>query len=890
MATREEAVRFSLIDNVSKGIVAIQGAVTGISASMVKLNAAAELAKTGLQGISAAGEAFNGLVKGASDSQFQLAGLQAALGATPAEMAKLDAEAKRVSETLGLFSKTEVLDALGGLARAGLSAADSMKALDPVLNLAVGGQTDLQFATDLTVNTLTQFGLSIDKAGQLANGLVAAANASTTNVNAMGLALSYAATTARSAGNSLESTLEILGALAQTGIQADRAGTALRQVFANLADDSTDFSKALRDGYGITTKNLVEIVEALRNSADRGKKALLDLGIEARPAIQGLVDLAVPEFERLKSQIDLTGTAAEDATKKLSETYQAAAGRLVAILTNLRNELALPILQPLNDALSTLAQRVSEFAKTEDFALLKQAIADFATEAGQKLEELVKEFDFKEATENARQAFENLKTSIDDFKKAASLAIDTLTIAFEAFGTAVAALQVFINGVIVVVSEFAQTATAAAIAIAQVTGASEDTIDQLKQLRKQFTEINRERFEGLGESADRLVRSFLKIIETSGTAKFSISDLSSTTTAAASEAKAATVSYEALTEAIAGAKTLADIESARSALGSFARTTGSTADQVNELGLKLAEAEGKFGKISVETVGAASDVKSFDNALSNVDPSNLKDTVTVVGSLGTAAENAAADTKRLAQAFKEANTAGRFEGALDQFKRLKAEGNLTAEQIKTIEAAAAEAGKRFKKTGDEGVDAFKRISNAAQDVTRSVDDVAQKSKRSFEDLFREYDEKQKKNQEREASIQKQIQDQKDAANARLQKEIDLLDRKLNMSREELEIADQLRRQYNLADQERLDRYAQLITRQRELNSEKQEEQRITVGGSSGGYGGGAVGAGSPAAPQPNVPQSTPPTAPPDAGNGNLTALTLARLLAPYLRQVANLGG
>ena len=72
MATREEAVRFSLIDNVTKGLIKIQDSVTGVGASLVKLNAAAQLAATGIQAVSNVGASFNNLIKGASDAQFQL--------------------------------------------------------------------------------------------------------------------------------------------------------------------------------------------------------------------------------------------------------------------------------------------------------------------------------------------------------------------------------------------------------------------------------------------------------------------------------------------------------------------------------------------------------------------------------------------------------------------------------------------------------------------------------------------------------------------------------------------------------------------------------------------------------------------------------------------------
>ena len=897
MATREEAVRFSLIDNVTKGLIKIQDSVTGVGASLVKLNAAAQLAATGIQAVSNVGASFNNLIKGASDAQFQLAGLQAALGATPEELAKLDAEAKRVSETLGLFTKTDVLNALGDLGRAGLSATQAMEALTPVLNLATGGQVDLAFATEVTVNTLTQFGLSIDQAGKLANGLVTAANSSTTNVNDLGLALSYAATQARAAGNDLETTLEVLAALAQTGLQGERAGTALRTVFAELSESGSKFATALRTNYGITTQNLVEVIEKLRGTADGGKQALLALGIEARPAIQGLIQLAVPEFNKLRESVTLTGTAAEDATRLLTETYQAAAGRLENILTNLRNQLAVPILQPLGDAFESLAKRVNEFSKTEDFKLLTQAITDFAKDAGLALEQLIAEFDFKEASENARQFFENLQSSLDAFKETAQASIETLKVIFETLNVTVAAVQVAFNGTAVAAAKFAEVATAGAIAIAKFRGESEETIAKLKLLRDVFQDIGEERFENLGAATDRLVRSFGNLVGAAGEAEAGTRKLSGATANAGESAETLAQKYDRLAKVIAGARTKDDVESATLAFKSFVQEADGVSDELLRLGKGLENATVLFGDVESESEKASEGIQKTGEAFTEAGDASLelKDSAKVVAEVGTAAKNAADDTARLAQAFRDANSAGQFEGALDQFERLKASGRLTAEQIAEIEKAAKEAGKRFEDIGKEGEDAFDRVTDAAEGATDAVEGIASAAKSSasnLQEVFNRLAQSQEDSFKRNEEIQQQIEDQREQANSLLEKEIELIERKLNLSREELAIAERLRNQYKMADQDRIDRYAQLIARQRELNREREEELRIistsggaaAPGGGSSGVNGRPVGTGRPAA------SGAGDSSGDGAQSAPLTVRTLARLLEPELARLRLRGG
>ena len=111
-------------------------------------------------------------------------------------------------------------------------------------------------------------------------------------------------------------------------------------------------------------------------------------------------------------------------------------------------------------------------------------------------------------------------------------------------------------------------------------------------------------------------------------------------------------------------------------------------------------------------------------------------------------------------------------------------------------------------------------------------------------------------------------------------------------RQELAIAERLRNQYKLADQDRIDRYAQLIARQRELNREREEELRIistsggaaAPGGGSSGVNGRPVGTGRPAA------SGAGDSSGDGAQSAPLTVRTLARLLEPELARLRLRGG
>jgi TP901 family phage tail tape measure protein len=912
MATREEAIRLSLIDNVTKQLAAIGQSISGVGAQLVKLNAAAQLAATGINAISGAATAFQGVIKGASDAQFQLAGLQAALGATPEELAKLDAEAKRVSETLGLFTKTEVLDALGGLGRAGLNAADALKALQPVINLATAGQVDLQFATDQTVNTLTQFGLGIEQAGALANGLVTAANASTTNVNALGLALSYAATSSRAAGNTLEETLEILAALAQTGLQGERAGTALRATFAALANEGSTFSKVLRESYGVTTTNLIEIIEQLRKSTDQGKAAFQALGVEAGPAIQGLVSLAVPQFDALREAVTGTGTAAEDATKKLADTYQAAQGRIVNILTNLRNELAAPILEPLAGAFEAFGAQVSELAKSEDFKLLGQAVAAFATDATTRIVEFVKTIDIKEATANVTAQLESLRANVETISNALKAIASTVETAFNAANVAFQTYVTAINAGTVLLASAIKSLVEDAITVGQAFGKNTDELEAFQRSLQSIVDTN---LEETGASAQRVAGAFQDLVDSGLSAGEALNRLaleaddlpSELDPAAASAArvardtKDAADAYNFLFNEIRNVKDQSGLDVVRSLFDDFSRSAGATSQQLDSLDDALfrstKQVRGLGEEIQPVTLYTEETAAAFGKAGKEAEQFAQSGAANLVA-VGDKAKNAAEDTKRLAQAFRDANAAGQFEGALDQFERLKAEGNLTAAQIAEIAKAADEAGKKFAEAGDKGEDGFNRVAKSAERASDEIDRSAEAAERqasSLESIFDALNAQAEQSATRNSDIQKQVDAQVEAATDSLEKQIELLERKLNLSKEELGIADALRAKYKLAEQEQIDRYAQLIARQRELNRERQEELNIVVATTSAAAGAGAeAGGGRGPNGRPLALERPRDTIGDAQGVQQVTESqllrSLARLLSPELLRIRNFGG
>jgi TP901 family phage tail tape measure protein len=846
MARRTEEIRLSLIDGVTKGLANIGKGVNGVGAQLVKLNAAAQLAATGLNALSSAGKALNSIVTGAAAAQFEMESLRAAIGATPEEMKALDAEAARVSETLGLFSKSEVFGALNQLTSSGLSAQDALKALKPAIDLSVGGQVDLAFATDQTVKRLDQFGLSIEKAGELSNVLVTGARASLTNVRDLSAALALAGTAARDAGQPLEETVELLSALVKTGVEGAKSGNALRVAFTELSKDGSKFSAALRDTYGITTKNLVEVIEQLRGSADGGRAAMLALG-RTGPVIQGLVSLAKPEFDKLREAISLTGTEAQDATKTLADTYQAAVGRITNILTNLRNQLASPILTPFANAIDNVSKRLTELAGSESWAELTKLVEEFATEAGNQISAFIEGFDFTEATEAAKVAFSSLRDNLDTIAESLKAIASTVVATVDGIQVGVAGIQVAFNGLVTALAATLERVVAADIAFRKFFG---ENTDALEGFRESLERIGRVRFEKTGESAAKLVRELDDFAPAAEKASVSTRSLAAASTRVGAAATNAADAVAVLADRIQKASSRSELDELIKQIQELAKDSDLSSEQILKLSDALANAEASFGKVTKAGDDTSASLKSASEEAIKLGKTGTAE----IPLVGNAAKNAAEDTQRLAQAFRDANSAGQFEGALDQFERLKASGALTADQIAEIAAAAEEAGKKFEDAGDKGEDGFNRVAESAQKASDEIDkaaDATERQARSLEDIFAALRQQAEESAQRNADIQAQIDAQIERQTDLLDKQIEQLQRKLTLSREELAIADQLRNQYRLVEQERLDRLAQLIARQREMNREKAEELRLTVettsaaapGGSESGPNGRPIGIG-----------------------------------------------
>lgn len=133
------------------------------------------------------------------------------------------------------FTPEETIGALLSLSRAGQDAATAAESLISVTQLAQAGVTSLGQAADLTAATIAQFSSQGVDAAKAASTLVATADRTKSTVLSLGASLAQAGQAAATFGVSLSETAAVAGVLQDSGVQASRAGRAIKTILAQLA-------------------------------------------------------------------------------------------------------------------------------------------------------------------------------------------------------------------------------------------------------------------------------------------------------------------------------------------------------------------------------------------------------------------------------------------------------------------------------------------------------------------------------------------------------------------------------------------------------------------------------------------------------------------------------
>jgi len=382
------------------------GEKTSRFGDIVKGSIAADVIKAGLKalcdGIKTAADAA---IEAGANFEAGMDKVAAISGATAEELDALTAKAEEMGAKT-MFSASESADALSYMAMAGWKAEDMLAGLEPVMSLAAASGSDLATTSDILTDDLTAFGLSAQDAGRFADVLAAASANANTNVELLGETFKYAAPVAGALGYSLEDISVAAGLMANNGIKASSAGTALRSIMTRMAKPTKESAQAMEDlGLSLTDNEgkmytFRELMEQMREKfaglteAEKAQEAAMLAGKNAMSGLLAVVNSSDDDFNKLCEAIDNSNGAA----KQMADTMQDNLKGKVTILKSALEGLGIEVEKTFDktlkeavdgatDAVDRLHKQVSDGAIGVSLQKMSDSLGDFlknALELGEK--------------------------------------------------------------------------------------------------------------------------------------------------------------------------------------------------------------------------------------------------------------------------------------------------------------------------------------------------------------------------------------------------------------------------------------------------------------------------------------------------------------------------
>lgn len=630
-------------------------------------------------------QAFAGWVKGGADLEQALSRVQAATGATAAEMRQLRKAAQEAAADARYgFTELEAAGALENLAKAGLSVKDAIGTLPAAMQLARAGDVELATSAEYLTKIVNGLGLSFADSGRVADVLAKGANATNTSVSGLAQALSYAAPLANTLGLSLESTVAIIGKFADAGIDASRAGTALNSILAQFSDPASKFRTELAAA-GITTNNFEKMLHELAAAGPAGQRAIAAVGQEAGPALRALLNQGVDKLDELtKSLQSAKGSAAETAGVMQANLKGALNGLHTAWDSTL-NALTTPILPVLKQGVEQLSGALRAAVADGTVGRFGNALATAFQNGIKWVQAFIASVDVPALVEKAQAMADRAGALLDDFGRKAQNAGNLVQTVWGVMSTGanvvLAAIYKIAEGMATVVGAVQQGIATI------ITGLAKITFGDLSAAFKQAAEEVRVSAEATGAVADAFAEkageAFDRAAEGAEQARVGwaglTSDAEKTTAAAAS-----------------GAAAFTNMAAEMKAAGDGAQEAGQkAASAAEEQKVKAEEARATVERLRAEYAQAI-ETKNFELAVQKLD--ELKKANNAAADAAGANKKAQADAAaEIAAAFQRAGVQTKAEletiakVALRDYELIRDSGQATASGLGEAWKRAAEA-------------------------------------------------------------------------------------------------------------------------------------------------------------------------------------------------------
>lgn len=338
-SAREQAKNFS--SNLGDAYSGIQDvlkpAVQGFQAVESVGKKAGDAIKKSVTGFTAAAAAVGGFgaaaVKSGMSFDATMSEVSAISGAAGKDFDSLRAKALEMGAKTK-FSATEAAEAMTYMGMAGWKAGDMIGGIEGIMNLAAASGEDLALTSDIVTDALTAFGMKASDSGHFADILAAASSNANTNVSLMGETFKYAAPVAGALGYTAEDTALAIGLMANNGIKASQAGTALRMILNKMTGDigiaengieKTSVATQNADG---SMRSFRDVLVDLRaefaelTPAEKAWNAENIAGTNAMSGFLALMSASQEDFDKLADSIDNCAGAAKNMSDTMIDNLQ----------------------------------------------------------------------------------------------------------------------------------------------------------------------------------------------------------------------------------------------------------------------------------------------------------------------------------------------------------------------------------------------------------------------------------------------------------------------------------------------------------------------------------------------------------------------------------------
>ncbi len=309
-------------------------------------------------------------IKTAADFDAGMSQVAAISGATGKDLEELRDKAREMGSKTK-FSASEAAEAMNYMAMAGWKTEDMLDGIEGIMNLAAASGEDLASTSDIVTDALTAFGLSAKDSAHFADVLAKTSSSSNTNVSMLGETFKYVAPVAGALGYSVEDTSVAIGLMANSGIKASQAGTALRTILTNMANPTDKMTSAM-DSLGV--------------SLDDGNGNMLSFSEVMQQLRSGFGELKISgeDFQASLSELDAALASGEINEKQYHAAIEDLTTRAYGAEGAIKAQTASVLAG--KEGMSALLAIVS--ASDEDFAKLTQEINN-ADDAAEKMSQVM---------------------------------------------------------------------------------------------------------------------------------------------------------------------------------------------------------------------------------------------------------------------------------------------------------------------------------------------------------------------------------------------------------------------------------------------------------------------------------------------------------------------